>query len=99
MSRAAWKDWMPPDPAPPPELVPIFGVRTFDAQTTCKDIHPHGPIPSGSRCCCMACHSSGVEARTRTHIKPGNGQIREEWQTPEPTRYTPKPGLKGGVGQ
>lgn len=99
MSRAAWKDWVPPSPAPPPELVPIFGAKAFGADTVCGDIH-RGPIPSGSVCCCMVCHKSGVEHRTQHHTKPGNGQLREGWETPEPTVYAPpKRGLKGGTGK
>jgi hypothetical protein len=99
--RNPWSEWVPPSDLPPPELTPVFGVKTFDATTTCADIHPHGAIPSGSKCICMACHKSGVEHRVISHIKPGNGQIREGWQTAEqPTKYTPPPkGLRGGTGR
>jgi hypothetical protein len=105
-----WVDYVTPDLSHrhAPDLVPVFGVKTFDATTTCKDIHPHGPIPSGSRCICMGpCHKSGVDALVRDHTKPGNGQLREGWDMPEPTKYLPAETvapstgkrLRGGIGR
>jgi hypothetical protein len=100
-----WDDWLAPAPARAPELVPIFGPKTFDATTTCQAIHPRGAIPSGYRCVCMSCHRSGVDHRVRDHVKPGNGQLRDGWDAPEPTRYLPPPPatgkapLRGGIGR
>lgn len=31
------------------------------ALLTCADVHPRGPMPEGTRCCCASCHKSGVE--------------------------------------
>lgn len=49
-------------------LEPIFGPRTFGADTTCGDIH-HGPIPDGHRVCCMVCFATGV---------PGHPDLKED---------------------
>lgn len=107
--RNPWLDYVPPTPAPPPELMPVFGAQVgWSPDRTCADVHPGGPIPSGSLCVCMVCSRSGVEHRTRDHTKPGDGQLREGWQTPEATVYappvaiTPKGGvrrLRGGTGR
>jgi hypothetical protein len=101
MARSLWSDYVPPSPKAPPQLVPIFGPKAFTPATTCRDIHPHGPIPPGSVLCCAACHASGVEHLVSGHTKPGNGQIRDEWQAATPTAYAPpptpgRPALKGG---
>jgi hypothetical protein len=71
-----WNDWIPPDKSGP-KLTPIFGCNPFGADTRCDHVH-HGPIPRGSRCCCMVCHQSGLD-----HIAlPGRidtaGAIRSE---------------------
>jgi hypothetical protein len=42
-------------------LEPIFGPKAWGANSTCADVHPGGPIPAGSRCCCMHCFETGVE--------------------------------------
>lgn len=52
------------------KLEPIFGPKTWGADSTCRDVHPHGPMPEGSRCCCMACHKSGVEWHRALKITP-----------------------------
>lgn len=57
-----WADWVPPGERDP-QVTLLFGSKTFDATTTCADIH-YGPIPDGSRCMCSVCHgcSAGLEA-------------------------------------
>lgn len=53
---------------------------------TCDDIHPNGPMPEGTRCCCAACHKTGVE---------DHPSLRRDVATdppPEPkTKPAPKP--------
>lgn len=110
-----WDHWRPHGGGKAPELIPVFGVKAFSAASTCGDIHPGGPIPSGSRCVCMGpCHRSGVDhfPAVRGHTKAGDGTIRDEWASSsgpvaaEPTRYAPsdtttsgKAALRGGMGR
>lgn len=97
---SAFDGWVRPSPKPPPDLTPLFGPQLgWSPDRPCHEIH--GPIPSGSKLICMRCHKCGVEHLTYTHVKPGNGQLREGWQTAEqPTKYTPPPkGLRGGTGR
>lgn len=82
------------------KLEPIFGAKTFGANTTCDDIH-HGPIPDGDRVCCMTCYGTGVpdhpdlKETAADKLKvlawtPEGG--RDPWSaadTAEPTRYEP----------
>lgn len=44
-----------------PRLEPLFGILPFTPKTTCLQIHPHGPIPRGSKVVCMGCHRTGIE--------------------------------------
>jgi hypothetical protein len=92
----------------PPRLEPIFGFHGFGADTRCDRIHPGGPIPDGSRCCCMACNRSGFDhyRSVREHRKRDDGKLREGWDVPQPTRYSPPPPpipgkrpLRGGLGR
>ena len=93
-----WELWEPvlrysgPDMESPGFLEPIFGNQPFTPQTTCKDIHPGGPIPKGSACCCMACNKSGKD-----HLKlkgvPVGSKLNEDYEPdepePQPTSYAP----------
>jgi hypothetical protein len=87
-------------------LEPIFGPCPWSHLSTCQQVHPRGDIPSGSKCCCMACHRTGVEKHAAFR-ETAAGMLRlKEWQPeggkdewspeadrPEPTRYEgpPKP--------
>lgn len=96
MGARAWEGWVAPSPRPP-DLEPVFGPASFTPGTTCDDIHSRGPIPEGSRCCCMACHRSGVERQVRHHVKPADGQIRDGWTAPTPTKVPDGPGGRGAA--
>ena len=50
-------DRLPSRPRPP-QLVPLFPITVYDAQSTCPH---HGPIRRGSLLCCMVCHRSGMD--------------------------------------
>lgn len=90
MRRGAWDDYVSPDRTAYPRLEPIFGCRSYTPLTICQDIHPHGKIPKGSKCCCMApgCYQSGVDHLTL----PGSiGEpTRPEYLIVQPTVYTPE---------
>lgn len=91
-------------------LEPTFGQSAWTRCSTCGNVHPRGPIPSGSKLCCMACHRTGVErhpalkesARDRIRLQkwvPADG--RDEWSGIEadmamPTKYggAPKAAIK-----
>jgi hypothetical protein len=98
-----WSDWVPPDPAPPPpNLVPIYGCKPFVPGTTCDDVHPAGPIPRGSACCCAVCHRSGVDGR-RLKGEPVDSRLNEGWSATPTAAAPPKARdgrpLKGGRGR
>lgn len=91
-------------------LVPIFGFHGFGADTGCDKVHPGGPIPSGSKCCCMVCNKSGRDHWEKVRNDGRVGRPRDEWvkeeerqqgnQAPRPTRYVaPAGGLRGGLGR
>lgn len=82
-------------------LEPIFGPKAWSASSTCDDVHPRGPIPSGSRCCCMVCHQTGVESHPDlketledklallSWKPPEGGDQWSEFDLAEPTTYEP----------
>lgn len=42
-----------------PNITPTFGASCKPmALLTCGDVHPNGPMPSGSRQCCPVCHQA-----------------------------------------
>lgn len=84
-------------------LVPMFGPSCKPLTLlTCEDVHPHGPIPEGSRLCCMApdCHKSGMDHRKalqrdpRTDPKPEKRAVPKP--RPEPTRAQKSGGATSG---
>lgn len=108
MRRSRWADWVEPAHTEAElDLVPIFGIRAWSAASDCRDVHPHGPIPAGSRCCCMACHRSGREKHPALRETAADRLRVARWEPPEegdqwtrpdsaePTRYDPPtPGKK-----
>jgi hypothetical protein len=87
-------------------LEPIFGDKTWSPRSSCADVHPHGELPDGSKCCCMAGHESGVEwdrrlVRTDADLQeiaawqPEKG--RDEWSESEPPSDKPQPTRYEGV--
>src|SRR5580693_10000219 len=81
-------------------LEPIFGDEPWSPKSSCADVHPHGKLPDGSKCCCMAGHESGVEWDRRLILtasnleeiaawKPEKG--RDQWSEPEPPSDKPQP--------
>jgi hypothetical protein len=92
-----WADWLPPDLSPPPRLEPIFGCQPFGQMTACEDVH-RGPIPPGSRCCCMVCNRSGLDhvPAVFTDRHADDGKLREGYEIAgTPTAYRPGQ-LRGG---
>lgn len=73
-----------------PRLLVIYGLKAWTSRSSCADVHPHGPIPRGSQCCCAACHKSG-----RDHLFVGR---RHEPKDRTNQKYSPDPVLKGGCG-
>lgn len=81
------------------KLEPTFGIRSWTPGSTCGDVHPHGPMPKGSRCCCMAKHCTGIEGHPLLKETATDRLRRERWEPPpegdpwteqdraEPTRY------------
>lgn len=41
-----------------PRLIPLFPIESFTPTSTCGH---HRPIRTGSRFCCMVCHTSGMD--------------------------------------
>lgn len=37
---------------------------------TCEDVHPRGPMPRGTTCCCAACHKTGIEGHPGLRRNP-----------------------------
>lgn len=78
----------------------IHGPRlTLDFGSSCKpmsllrcsDIHPNGPMPTGTHCCCAACHKTGIE---------GHPALRyDSLPAPEPKAASPKPQPKASRKQ
>ena len=86
-----WDHWVPPDRTKRPKLELIFGPKPFTPLTTCDDIHPRGPIPKGSACCCASCSKSGKD-----HLKlagePIGSRLDPDYKyepPPQPTKYEP----------
>jgi hypothetical protein len=77
-----------------PRLEPIFGCKAFAANTTCDDIHPGGPMPEHSRCCCMICHQTGEHIQRR--IDRLFGPVTDA-ERPRPDRYRYCQGLPGAT--
>ena len=70
----------------PPRLDLIFGASCKPlALLTCDDVHPHGPIPKGSICCCGTCHGTGIDGH------PGLKRHPETDPKPEPKLARTKP--------
>lgn len=102
MRQSRWADWVEPAHEDAElSLIPTFGIRAWSAQSTCADVHPHGPMPSGTNLCCMACHKSGRE-KHRSLRRTATDQLKiDRWKPPEegdqwshpdaaePTRYAP----------
>ena len=109
IASSRWRHWTEPASSPPrsafmialePRLMPIFGPRSFTPQTTCDDIHPSGPVPTGSANVCMSCHKSGIDShpRLRTTGLDRNGE--RIWpKFGELSRYNPDGTLCGGTGE
>lgn len=38
-----------------------YGCQPWTPLSTCKNVHPGGPIPKGSKACCGKCHQTGIE--------------------------------------
>jgi hypothetical protein len=78
-------------------LEPTFGVKAWASSRTCDDVHPNGPIPRRSRCCCMVCHQSGLDYLPAVYDDrhPEDGQTRPGWDAGTPTAYRPGR-LRGG---
>lgn len=102
MSKRRWADWVEPAHTKAElTLMPIFGVRAWSPQSTCADVHPHGKMPSGTRCCCMACHQTGQEKHPDLRTTATDQLALARWEPPdgvdewsypdaaEPTRYVP----------
>jgi hypothetical protein len=72
-----------------PYLLVIYGAKPWTSKSSCKDVHPRGPIKHGDKCCCGSCHRSGIDHRWigRRHV-PKERTNR---------KYAPEPGLKGGL--
>lgn len=72
-----------------PYLLVIYGAKPWTSKSSCKDVHPHGPIRHGDKCCCGSCHRSGIDHRFvgRLHV-PKERTNR---------KYAPDPALKGGL--
>lgn len=69
-----------------PRLTLDFGSSCKPlALLTCSDVHPRGPMPEGTRCCCAACHKSGVEGHPSLVV--------DVLPAPEP-RPAPKPSTR-----
>lgn len=64
-------------------IEPIFGPTAFGADSTCDDVHPHGPIPSGHRRCCMVCHRTGVENHPYLRCSAEDKAALAAWKPPE----------------
>lgn len=66
IQRHRLRDGLEPDDvkhqAPRPIRVTMcYGPKPFTPSTSCDDIHPYGPIPRGSSCCCASCHQFGQD--------------------------------------
>lgn len=49
--------WIPEEP----KLTPTYGCRAWSRESSCEHVHPHGPIPSGSRVYPECCSKTGIE--------------------------------------
>lgn len=78
----------PPEPKGP-KLTPMFGSSVKALATlTCADVHK-GPIPKGTRCCCMVCHRSGfdhVYGAPRPSVKRPVAKLSAEPKATKPKR-------------
>lgn len=63
-------------------LEPIFGPKAWGADSTCRDVHPNGPIPKGHRSCCMANHCTGIEGHPALR-ETASGRLRLQNWKPE----------------
>jgi hypothetical protein len=70
IARARLREATKPQ-APGPRLTLLFGA-SCKAKPTCQDIHPGGPIPRGSHCCCSDCHKTGIEDHPVFKIGPND---------------------------
>lgn len=64
--------------------MPMFGVRSFTPQTKCKDIHPRGPLPPGSKLICMCGHESGQDSHPRLRYDALDRNSERKWPAAEP---------------
>lgn len=87
MSRSNWGEWRIPEilldrmiaRSPHFKLVPIFGPQPgFSPLTDCSAIHVRD-IPTGSVCCCMVCHQSGMDDSPRLIITARDERNLKDW--------------------
>src|SRR6185437_2440 len=64
-------------------LEPIFGQRAWTPRSTCENVHPRGPMPKGTNCCCMACHRTGRERHPLLAIDAEDRLKIQKWNPPE----------------
>lgn len=72
-----------------PRLTLAFGSSCKPlALLTCDDVHPNGPMPEGTACCCAACHKTGVEGHPSLRIDamPAPEKRLEPKPEPKPNR-------------
>ncbi len=81
-----------------PILVPTYGCRPWTAQSSCKDVHPHGPIPRGSKVYPECCGITGIEGHPVFHRDAIDRNGDRQWPLGE-TRTKYEPGEHaGGTG-
>ncbi len=81
-----------------PFLTPTYGCRAWTPQSTCQQVHPHGPIPRGAHVYCEACSITGIEGHPVFHRDAIDRNGDRQWPIGE-TRTKYQPGeLPGGTG-
>lgn len=55
----------------PPRLTMAYGSSCKPLSLlTCSDVHPRGPMPEGTTCCCGACHKTGIDGHAGLRRDP-----------------------------
>ncbi len=81
-----------------PQLVPTYGCKAWTRQSSCKDVHPNGPIPRGSKVYPECCGITGIEGHPIFHRDAIDRNGDRQWPIGE-TRTKYQPGeLPGGTG-
>ena len=89
------KEGTSPKSRPGPRLVIAYGASCKPlALLRCDDVHPHGPMPKGTICCCAHCHETGIEGHPAFHRDPDTDPKPEPKAPPRPLTKPRKQGKR-----